>query len=77
MQELFPELVTVDEDGYLAIKYTAFAPLMVELLKEQDESIIALQQENALLKEQLRAQGERLASMETQMKAVLSLVQQQ
>ena len=44
VQAVIPELVQANEDGYLAVNYTAMVPLLVEGLKEQQE-VVATQKE--------------------------------
>lgn len=65
VQKLFPELVTVDEDGWLAIRYTAFTPLIVELLKEHEGELLRLKNERiAELERRLEASEDRIARLE-------------
>ncbi|MDR2963289.1 MAG: tail fiber domain-containing protein [Bacteroidales bacterium] len=44
LQQIFPELVSQDSEGYYAINYVALIPVIVEALKEQQKTIITLQQ---------------------------------
>ncbi len=63
VQEVLPELVIEDEEGYLAVNYTGMIPVLVEAIKalqtDRDstqvlkEQINILQQENADIKQQL------------------------
>lgn len=39
VQQLFPELVQQDTDGYLYIDYVGLIPVLVEPVKEQQEQI--------------------------------------
>ncbi len=39
VQKIFPDLVFSDEKGYLGINYTAFIPMLVEVVKEQQIKI--------------------------------------
>ena len=39
VQELFPELVEEDKDGYLYVDYVGLIPVLVESVKEQQEQI--------------------------------------
>jgi hypothetical protein len=39
VQQLFPELVQQDADGYLYIDYVGLIPVLVESVKEQQEQI--------------------------------------
>ncbi|MEO0903098.1 MAG: tail fiber domain-containing protein, partial [Bacteroidota bacterium] len=45
VQEIFPELVKENNEGYLAINYIGIIPVLVEALKEQQEAIETLQEE--------------------------------
>ncbi len=64
-QEVLPELVVADEEGYLSVNYTRMIPVLVEAIKAlqtgQDtlvslqQQIRALQQENVAIKKQLSA----------------------
>lgn len=42
LQQVFPELVYEDRDGYLSIDYISLIPVLVAALKEQQEEIDAL-----------------------------------
>lgn len=44
VQEIFPELVIEDEKGMLGVKYTRLIPIMVEAIKEQQQTIENLRQ---------------------------------
>mgnify|MGYP006239408065 CR=1 FL=1 len=50
MQQLFPELVTTDDNDMLAVNYQGLVPVLINALKEQDEK--------------LQVQDERLARLE-------------
>ncbi|EAY31819.1 cell wall surface anchor family protein, putative [Microscilla marina ATCC 23134] len=43
MQEVFPELVSADSDGYLSINYTGLIPVLTEAHKQQQQNIEAQQ----------------------------------
>ena len=49
-QQIFPELVQTDKDGYLCIDYIAFIPVLTEAIKEQQATIETLQEEIDQLK---------------------------
>ena len=53
VQQLYPDLVLADDDGYLAVNYNGFVPLLVESVKEQQATIEALQAELAIMKKEL------------------------
>jgi len=52
VQEHFPEIVRERSDGLLSLEYTAIVPLVVELLKQQQEQINELKQEVHRLNQQ-------------------------
>jgi hypothetical protein len=63
IQEVFPELVTTDDNDMLAVNYQGLVPVLINALKEQD----------AKVKEQeakLQAQEERLARLEAMITAM-------
>jgi hypothetical protein len=41
--EVLPEAVTTRDNGYLAVRYEKLVPLLIEAIKEQQETIINLQ----------------------------------
>lgn len=51
VQKIAPNIVQEDEQGYLGIDYIKIIPLLIESVKEQQESIVALQEENEALRE--------------------------
>lgn len=50
MQQVFPDLVYEDVDGYLGIDYVALVPMLVEAIQEQQNQIESLRSEVDLLK---------------------------
>ena len=50
VQEVFPELVKENKEGYLSINYSGLIPVLVEALKEQQALIETLQEEVSGLK---------------------------
>jgi trimeric autotransporter adhesin len=50
VQKIYPELVTEGADGFLAVRYTAFIPLMLQAMQEQQVLIETLQAEVEKLK---------------------------
>lgn len=50
IQKLYPNLVTVDEQGYLSLNYTEFIPLLIEAIQEQNKKILQLEKEILELK---------------------------
>lgn len=57
VQQLFPELVTVNEDGFLSVNYIGLIPHLIEAVKD-------LQEENNELKSINSSYEDRLASIE-------------
>jgi len=55
VQEIFPDLVIEDDEGYLAINYTGFIPLIIESYKEQQTKIEDLEKELVALKNKLKS----------------------
>ena len=44
VEKLFPEMVKADEHGYKAINYSAFVPVLIESIKEQQKKIEQLEE---------------------------------
>ncbi len=44
VEKIYPELVKADEEGYKAINYSAFVPLLIESIKEQQKKIDLLEE---------------------------------
>ncbi len=55
VERVYPELVTVDADGYRSIDYASLTPILLEAIKEQQVSITALQEQNSELMERIKA----------------------
>ena len=43
IEKTFPHLVTSYENGYLALNYTEFIPILIKALQEQNAKIIELE----------------------------------
>jgi hypothetical protein len=50
VQPYFPELVSINSDGYLGVSYDRIAPVLIEAIKEQQKEIEALKTEIEALK---------------------------
>ena len=61
VQKVYPELVTVDGDGYLSLNYIGLIPVLIEAIKEQDEAMKIQAKEMAILREEI----EKLKNPET------------
>jgi hypothetical protein len=46
LNEIIPEAVKIDGEGYLAVNYSAIIPLLVEAIKEQQKEINELKRQN-------------------------------
>ena len=44
VQEIFPDIVVQDKNGYLGIRYTELIPILVKTIQEQQQEIDALSQ---------------------------------
>lgn len=53
LAQVFPEVVSTSEDGYLRVNYDALVPVVIELLKSQKNDIETLKREVDDLKRQL------------------------
>ena len=51
LESIYPELVSTDDKGYRMIDYSKLTPVLLEAIKEQQERIEKLEQENRRLKE--------------------------
>ena len=45
LEEVLPDLVSTGEDGFKAVKYSRFVPMLIKAVQEQQEQIDALQSE--------------------------------
>jgi len=68
VEKVFPELVAENEQGYKGIAYSKLTAVLIEAIKEQQNQITTLQQENQQLKsamvEQMQALLARVAMLE-------------
>ena len=68
VERIFPELVAEDGQGYKGIAYSKLTAVLIEAMKEQQNQITTLQQENQHLKsivaEQMDALLARVAMLE-------------
>ena len=55
LAEIFPELVTTLDDGYLSVYYSKMAPILVEAVKEQQAIIEAQRNELDAMKAEMQA----------------------
>lgn len=45
VQEVFPDIVTLEDDGYYAVDYAQFVPILIECIRELKEEINSLKKE--------------------------------
>lgn len=64
VQQVMPELVSTDSEGYLSVDYTKLSPYMVEAIKEQQQTITQLNQSLLKKDDELKQLNERLAKLE-------------
>ncbi|MEW5804839.1 MAG: M4 family metallopeptidase [bacterium] len=53
VEEVLPEVVTEDEEGYKAVDYSKFTPLLIEAVKELKKEIELLKTENQTLQNEI------------------------
>jgi hypothetical protein len=53
VQQIYPEVVATDPDGYLAVGYSTLVPVLIEAIKEQQQTIENLKSQSDELKKQL------------------------
>ena len=49
IEQLYPEMVATDPDGYKSVDYSRLTPVLVEAIEEQQTQIEALSAQNAAL----------------------------
>ncbi|KAL7548192.1 hypothetical protein ACHAWF_011492 [Thalassiosira exigua] len=64
VEDLFPEIVSTDEDGFKGLQYSRFAPLLVEALKHLNGVIQSLQKENGDMRQIIRLMEQRLVGLD-------------
>lgn len=64
VQDVMPELVSTDSEGYLSVDYVKLSPYMVEAIKEQQQTIAELNKSLQQKEEELKQMNERLLKLE-------------
>ncbi|MEO1652869.1 MAG: tail fiber domain-containing protein, partial [Bacteroidota bacterium] len=79
VQQVYPELVAEDEEGYLSINYDGFIPVLIEAVKEQQGQInnqdeLIKSQSDLIARQQarLKSQADRMSRLESQIQELLS-----
>jgi hypothetical protein len=65
LKEIFPEMVREDEKGYYAVEYDAMIPILLEAIKEQQNTMDAQNKTNEDLKKRMDAQGKDIEELKT------------
>lgn len=72
IEEVLPELVHTDSEGYKSVNYTKVIPILVEAIKEMEEemslNIKSLQSQNTALQLQLKKQQKQIVAILNQIK---------
>ena len=53
MEKVLPEVVNQDEQGFYSVSYGGVIPVLIEAIKEQQEMINSMQNQNEELKKRL------------------------
>ncbi len=64
VQEIYPEMVITNEDGYKAVNYAVLVSSLVEAIKELDKKVNMLADENAKMKAELSAASSKSSEIE-------------
>ncbi|MCB9248268.1 MAG: tail fiber domain-containing protein [Ignavibacteriales bacterium] len=68
VEEVFPELVHTDDDGYKSVEYSKFTVLLIEAVKEQQKMINELKKQNSEVSTQNSELEKRLSNLESLVK---------
>lgn len=75
VEKVFPMLVQEDEEGYKAVNYDGFIPVLIEATKTQQELIDQQQKENSALKTVLKHQSQKLVDQQQQINELKGVVE--
>jgi hypothetical protein len=64
VEQVLPELVSTDQDGYKSVAYANVVPVLVVAIKQQQKQLDAVKAENAQMKALLASLAARLAQLE-------------
>ncbi len=76
IEKTFPELVTTDQSGYLAVSYSHMSAVAIQAVKEQQRTIQQLQAEKGDLAAQLAAANNRLDDQARRLARLEAMVSQ-
>ena len=65
VEEVFPEWVKTDSEGYETLSIGGFEALAVEAMRELNDKIASIQEENKQLKNQLDQQQKEIEALKT------------
>lgn len=80
LEAQFPELVKTNSDGYKSVNYNGFTAVLLEAVKELNEKVEKLEEENTRLKVELSASAtnkNEIEQLKTQMQSLMRMVQEQ
>ncbi|MGA6522784.1 hypothetical protein ACPEGA_02590, partial [Escherichia coli] len=65
-----------EETRYLNVDYSAVTGLLVQVARETDDRVTALEEENTTLRQNLATAGTRISTLENQVSELVALVRQ-
>ncbi|MGD1847920.1 MAG: tail fiber domain-containing protein, partial [Salibacteraceae bacterium] len=77
VEEVIPEMVQANGEGFLSVNYTAMVPLLVEGLKEQQDVVEGQKEVIEAQSQELEVQGQELAAAKLANAAMNSQLQEQ
>jgi hypothetical protein len=76
VESMYPEAVSTNKDGYKSVNYSSLVSVLIEAIKELDQKVTDLQEENSELKAELARSGtsdiEKLKAEIAEIKALIS-----
>jgi len=67
VEEIIPEIVDTDEDGYKGLEYTKLAPILIQALKELNEE---KNQEISLLQQEILENDQEIEDLNNRLDAI-------
>jgi hypothetical protein len=74
LEEVFPEVVKTELNGYKSVNYNGMIPVLLEAIKEQQKSIEQMKTENDNLKSKNEQQKSRIESLESRLSRLESMI---
>jgi uncharacterized coiled-coil protein SlyX len=75
LEDVFPEVVKTENNGYKSINYDGMIPVLLEAIKEQQKSIDQVKAENDILKSENGQQQSRIESLESRLSHLESILE--